>query len=113
MTHLHRVRREHMLVMFVTLGLTVFADPVNAVVLGLVAAGMTQRPAVRASGVGQRDLGAAAGRELPGRSTLAKGHDQFSARRPCGAPRNIHGGVIKQVDREPRSRCLNLDSPVR
>lgn len=40
MTHLHRVQREHLLVMVVTLGLTVFADLVTAVVLGLVAAGM-------------------------------------------------------------------------
>lgn len=39
-THLHRVQREHLLVMVVTLGLTVFADLVTAVVLGLVAAGM-------------------------------------------------------------------------
>ena len=40
MTHLHRVQREHLLVMVATLGLTVFADLVTAVVLGLVAAGM-------------------------------------------------------------------------
>jgi len=40
MTRLHRVQREHLLVMVVTLGLTVFADLVTAVVLGLVAAGM-------------------------------------------------------------------------
>ena len=39
-THLHRVQREHLLVMVVTLGLTVFVDLVTAVVLGLVAAGM-------------------------------------------------------------------------
>ena len=40
MTHLHRVQREHLLVMVLTLGLTVFVDLVTAVVLGLVAAGM-------------------------------------------------------------------------
>ncbi len=40
MTHLHRVQREHLLVMVLTLGLTVFADLVTAVVVGLVAAGM-------------------------------------------------------------------------
>ena len=40
LTRLHRVQREHLVVMVVTLGLTVFADLVTAVVLGLVAAGM-------------------------------------------------------------------------
>lgn len=40
LTRLHRVQREHLIVMVVTLGLTVFADLVTAVVLGLVAAGM-------------------------------------------------------------------------
>ena len=40
LTRLHRVQREQLVVMLVTLGLTVFADLVTAVVLGLVAAGM-------------------------------------------------------------------------
>ncbi len=40
LTRLHRVQREHLVVMVGTLGLTVFADLVTAVVLGLVAAGM-------------------------------------------------------------------------
>ena len=36
----HRLRREHLLVMMITLGLTVFVDLVTAVAIGLIAAGM-------------------------------------------------------------------------
>ena len=37
---LHRIRREHLIVLLITLGLTVFVDLVTAVAIGLVAAGM-------------------------------------------------------------------------
>ncbi len=37
---IHRVQPEHLLVMVITLGLTVFLDLVTAVVIGLIAAGM-------------------------------------------------------------------------
>ena len=37
---IHRIRREHLFVMLMTLGLTVFVDLVTAVALGLIAAGM-------------------------------------------------------------------------
>ena len=37
----HRIRREHLIVMLLTLGLTVFVDLVTAVAIGLIAAGMT------------------------------------------------------------------------
>ncbi|MCY4435760.1 MAG: SulP family inorganic anion transporter [Chloroflexi bacterium] len=37
---MHRVQREHLLVMLITLGLTVFVDLVTAVAIGLIAAGM-------------------------------------------------------------------------
>ena len=40
-TRIHRVQREHLVVMVVTLGLTVFLDLVTAVAIGLIAAGMT------------------------------------------------------------------------
>ena len=40
LTRIHRVRREHLLVMGITLGLTVFVDLVTAVAIGLIAAGM-------------------------------------------------------------------------
>ncbi len=40
LTRIHRVRREHLLVMLITLGLTVFLDLVTAVAIGLIAAGM-------------------------------------------------------------------------
>ncbi len=39
-TRIHRVQREHLLVMLITLGLTVFLDLVTAVAIGLIAAGM-------------------------------------------------------------------------
>ena len=38
---MHRIRREHLLVMLMTLTLTVFVDLVTAVAIGLIAAGMT------------------------------------------------------------------------
>ena len=37
---IHRVQREHLLVMLITLALTVFVDLVTAVAIGLIAAGM-------------------------------------------------------------------------
>ena len=39
-TRLHRVQREHLLVMLITLGLTIFLDLVTAVAIGMIAAGM-------------------------------------------------------------------------
>ena len=41
LTLVHRIRREHLLVMLLTLLLTVFVDLVTAVAIGLIAAGMT------------------------------------------------------------------------
>ena len=46
LTRIHRVQREHLLVMFITLGLTVFLDLVTAVALGLIAAGMASARAL-------------------------------------------------------------------
>ena len=40
MTRIHRIRRDHLVVMLMTLGLTVFVDLVTAVAIGLIAAGM-------------------------------------------------------------------------
>ena len=40
MTRIHRIRRDHLVVMLMTLGLTVFIDLVTAVAIGLIAAGM-------------------------------------------------------------------------
>ena len=40
LTRVHRIRREHLIVMALTLGLTVFVDLVTAVAIGLIAAGM-------------------------------------------------------------------------
>ena len=39
-TRIHRIRREHLFVIALTLGLTVFVDLVTAVAIGLIAAGM-------------------------------------------------------------------------
>ena len=40
LTRIHRVQPEHLLVMVITLGLTVFLDLITAVAIGLIAAGM-------------------------------------------------------------------------
>ena len=40
LARVHRMRREHLVVMSITLGLTVFVDLVTAVAIGLIAAGM-------------------------------------------------------------------------
>ena len=40
LTRIHRIRRGHLVVMLVTLGLTVFVDLVTAVAIGLIVAGM-------------------------------------------------------------------------
>ena len=40
LTRIHRVQREHLVVMLITLGLTVFLDLVTAVAIGMIAAGM-------------------------------------------------------------------------
>ena len=40
LTRIHRVQREHLVVMLITLGMTVFLDLVTAVGIGLIAAGM-------------------------------------------------------------------------
>ena len=40
LARVHRLRREHLIVMMITLGLTVFVDLVTAVAIGLIAAGM-------------------------------------------------------------------------
>ena len=40
MTRIHRVQREHLVVMLLTMGLTVFLDLVTAVAIGLIAAGI-------------------------------------------------------------------------
>ncbi|MDE2974536.1 MAG: SulP family inorganic anion transporter [Gemmatimonadota bacterium] len=42
LTRVHRIRREHLFVMALTLGLTVFVDLVTAVAIGLIAAGMAR-----------------------------------------------------------------------
>ena len=42
LTRLHRVRRDHVVVMLTTLGLAIFVDLVSAVALGLVASGLAR-----------------------------------------------------------------------
>ncbi len=40
LTRIHRLRREHLFILLITLGLTVFVDLVTAVAIGLIVAGM-------------------------------------------------------------------------
>ena len=42
----HLIRRDHLLVMLITLGLTVFVDLVTAVAIGLIAAGIAEHEVV-------------------------------------------------------------------
>ena len=46
LTRIHRIRRAHLVVMLVTLGLTVFVDLVTAVAIGLIVAGMAHAQAM-------------------------------------------------------------------
>ena len=39
-TRIHRVQREHLMAMVITMGMTVFLDLITAVIIGLIAAGM-------------------------------------------------------------------------
>ena len=41
-TRIHRVQPEHLMVMVITMGLTVFLDLITAVIIGLIAAGMAK-----------------------------------------------------------------------
>ena len=41
LAHVHRIRRDHLVVMVMTLALTVFVDLITAVAIGLIAAGMS------------------------------------------------------------------------
>ena len=41
LTRIHRIRREHLVIMLITLGFTVFVDLVTVVGVGLIVAGMT------------------------------------------------------------------------
>ena len=61
-THLYRVQPEHVLVMLLTLGLTVFVDLLVAIAAGIVARCPCSQPSLRASGARQRAVGADARR---------------------------------------------------
>ena len=79
-THLHRVQREHLLVMVLTLGLTVFADLVTAVVLGLVAAGMASARQFERLELDNVISVPLLDTTFLTDSTLTEGSDRFSAR---------------------------------
>ena len=79
-THLHRVQREHLLVMVLTLGLTVFADLVTAVVLGLVAAGMASARQFERLELDNVISVPLLDATFLTDSTLTEGSDRFSAR---------------------------------
>ena len=80
MTHLHRVQREHLLVMVLTLGLTVFVDLVTAVVLGLVAAGMASARQFERLELDNVISVPLLDATFLTDSTLTEGSDRFSAR---------------------------------
>ena len=102
LSRVHRIRRDHLVVMAMTLGLTVFVDLITAVAIGLIAAGMSHARRLermeldsvvsvpildrtffgRAEGEaeGERGAGGAtAGSDEPGTGDPAT-HDPYSAR---------------------------------
>lgn len=80
LARLHRLRREHLLVMLLTLGLTVFVDLITAVAIGLIAGGMVHARRLErleldsVISVPLLDESFFAGEEMPA------GTDRFSAR---------------------------------
>ena len=66
----HRIRREHLFVMVMTLGLTVFVDLVTAVAIGLIAAGM-----VHARQLERLELDSVVSVPLLDRTFLSEGED--------------------------------------
>ena len=79
-TRIHRVQREHMVVMLLTLGLTVFLDLVTAVAVGMIAAAVTS-----ARQFERLELDSVISVPLLDRSFLGSGQgdeegDEFSAR---------------------------------
>ena len=113
LTRIHRVHREHLLVMLITLGLTVFLDLITAVAIGLIAAGMASARQFERLQMDSVGLSAAAGPELlrhPGR----RGHGGrvLGAGGPGGAAGQLYGGVGEQADQHDqrghsRSRSRN------
>ena len=75
LTRLHHVQREHLLVMLITMGLTVFLDLVTAVAIGLIAAGMAS-----ARQFERLELDSVVSTPLLDQSFLGTQDDDFSAR---------------------------------
>ena len=82
----HRIQRDHLIVMVITLGLTVFLDLVTAIAIGLIAAGM-----VAARQVERQELDSVVSTPLldqtflydsPEQAAVASDGDEFAAR--CG-----------------------------
>ena len=110
LTRLLRVQREHLLVMVITLGFTVFLDLVTAVAIGLIAAGVAS-----ARQFERLQLDSVVSVPLLDRSFFAGGEspddvDAFSRTgRAGGAARQLHSGILDQADqhhqrRHPRPR---------
>ena len=98
-TRIHRVQREHLLVMSITLLLTVFLDLVTAVAIGLIAAGMAS-----ARQFERLQLDSVVSVPLLDRSFLnsdedASDQDAFSAPcRPRRAQGKLHRRIRQQTD---------------
>ena len=100
----HRVQPEHLLVMLITLGLTVFLDLVTAVAIGLIAAGMASSRQFE-----RLELDAVVSIPLLDRSFLGaeedgEDTDDFSARVGFGcAQGQLHSRFVQQADQHYRS----------
>ena len=94
---IHRLRRDHLVVMLTTLLLTVAVDLVTAVAIGLIVGRHEPCPPTQGTGARQRGVHSGAG---PGLLRGGKGHDHqrpaAGARRHGGAARNPHRGFVPQ-----------------
>ena len=89
LSRVHRIRRDHLVVMAMTLALTVFVDLITAVAIGLIAAGMSharrlermELDSVVSVPILDRTFFGGAGAEVPGAESAEGGADDpYSAR---------------------------------
>ena len=113
LAHIHRVPRENVVVLALTLGLSIVSDLVIAVAVGLVMAALTRGPPGGAPGTRQGDLNPAARHDLPGRPRGGRrcGVRLGRRRRPVRGPGRppvaagqLHVGLVHQTlqDHQPR-----------
>ena len=99
---LHRLRREHLIVMLATLSLTVFVDLITAVAIGLIAGGM-----VHARRLEQLELDSVVSVPFLDTAFFGGGRDVTACRPACGQGR--HGGAERHGQRRFVSQASHCD----